>query len=451
MTSPLTRDTEREQPEGRPTRSEALYERALAVMPGGVSRNTILRRPHPLYAERGEGCYVTDIEGVQRIDFANNMASLIHGHAHPVVVDAVSTQLRRGTAFTLGTEVEVEFAEHMCARSPGFDKIRFVNSGTEAVMACLKAARAVTGRPKIAKVEGAYHGGYDYAEVSQASGPQTWGDYDRPASVRTVQGTPQTVLEDVVVIPFNEPTIAREILDSHGEDIACVLVDFLPHRVGLTPATAGFVEALGDWAHGHSALLVADEVITYRSRYGGAQEWYDVKPDLTALGKMIGGGLPVGAIAGRAEVMDVMNPLTPEVLFPHSGTFSANPLTMAAGLATMKLFDRTAVENLNALGEETRARIEEAIASTGAEACVTGAGSMFRVHTKPFPPRNYRDSYLEPAERHRLDILIDHLFDHGVIMINTGSLTLSTPMGRSEIDTLVTALTEAFTKITPVS
>ena len=141
--------------------SVKLYERALKVMPGGCSRNTVLRKPHPLYAENGAGCYVTDVEGVIRIDYANNVASLIHGHAHPVVVKAVSAQLQKGTAFTLATEVEIEFAEHMCSRNAGFENIRFVNSGTEAVMACLKAARAYTGRPKIAKVEGAYHGLYD--------------------------------------------------------------------------------------------------------------------------------------------------------------------------------------------------------------------------------------------------------------------------------------------------
>ncbi|MDP2349985.1 MAG: aminotransferase class III-fold pyridoxal phosphate-dependent enzyme, partial [Chloroflexota bacterium] len=153
-----------------------------------MSRNTVLRHPHPLYAAHGEGARVTDIEGVTRIDFANNMASLIHGHAHPVVVAAVTEQLRKGTAFTLGTEIEVRYAEHLCSRNPGFERVRFVNSGTEAVMSCLKAARAFTGRPRIAKVEGAYHGLYDYAEVSQTSGPANWGDQDRPLSVPVADG-----------------------------------------------------------------------------------------------------------------------------------------------------------------------------------------------------------------------------------------------------------------------
>jgi len=399
--------------------SAALYQRALKVMPGGCSRNTVLRKPHPLYAERGEGCYVTDIEGVRRIDFANNMASLIHGHAHPAVVSAVTDQLQKGTAFTLATEVEIDYAEHLCNRNPGFEKIRFVNSGTEAVMSCLKAARAYTGRAKIAKVEGAYHGLYDFAEVSQTSKPVNWGDEEKPLSVPVAHGTPASALKEVVVIPFNDAERAIAILDHHADELACVLIDLLPHRVGLVPASQDFIEALHQWTRDNGALLVCDEVITFRSNYGGAQEWYQVRPDLTAMGKMIGGGFPVGALAGRAEVMDVMDPLADKVLFPHSGTFSANPITMTAGLVTMELFDEAAVLKLNALAEHTRIQIEEAIRLTDIPACVTGSGSMFRVHMKPEPPVNYRAAFETPEQAARLKVLLDHLFDNGIMMINT--------------------------------
>ena len=353
--------------------SEALYARARRVMPGGVSRNAVLRRPHPFYVARGEGCWVTDIEGVRRIDFSNNMTSQIHGHAHPVIVEAVTQQLARGTAFSLATEVEVLFAEHMCSRSPSFDRIRFVNSGTEAVMGALKAARAFTGRPKIAKVEGAYHGLYDYAEVSQTAKPATWGDAASPASVPVAHGTPAAALNDVVVIPFNDPERAVAILDRHAHELACVLVDLLPHRIGLMRASPAFMRALREWTRRNGALLVCDEVITFRSSHGGAQGWFDVQPDLTAMGKMIGGGFPVGALAGRAEVMDVMDPLREQVLFPMSGTYSANPVTMVAGLAAMQLFDEDAVVRLNRLAELARGRIAEAIRVAGVPACVTGA------------------------------------------------------------------------------
>ncbi len=435
------------QPQFHVSKSEALYDRAKKVLPGGVSRNTVLRSPHPVYVDHAEGCRVTDIEGVTRIDFANNMASLIHGHAHPVVMDAVAAQLRNGTGFTLATEIEVRYAEHLVARSASFEKVRFVNSGTEAVMAALKAARAFTGRAKIAKVEGAYHGGYDYAEVSQTSTPANWGKDDSPVSVPVAYGTPPKALEDVVVIPFNDPAKARSILDRHRGEIACVLIDPLPHRVGLLPATPAFVEMLGEWTTEDEALLIFDEVITFRSEYGGAQEWYDVHPDLTAMGKIVGGGFPVGALAGRSAVMDVMNPLASQVRFPHSGTFSANPITMTAGLTAMELFNRPAVHRVNALAARARRGIEDAIAEAGVAACVSGGGSMLRVHMKPELPANYREAFSSPEEKRRLDIMLDHLFDSGFLMINTCSLTTSTVRGEAEVDGLVEAMRHGFRKI----
>jgi glutamate-1-semialdehyde 2,1-aminomutase len=424
--------------------SALVYERALKVLPGGVSRNTVLGVPHPLYADHASGCRVTDIEGVERIDFANNMASLIHGHAYPAIIEAVTAQLHKGTAFTLATEVEVEFAEHMCGRSESFEMLRFVNSGTEAVMAAVKASRAYTGRSKIAKVEGAYHGQYDYVEVSQTANPSNWGSDRQPAGVPVAHGTPTGVLNDVVVIPFNDPQGALAILDGHRYELACVLVDPMPHRVGLSPAEPDFVAALRDWTTRDGALLVFDEVITFRSEYGGAQTWYDDRPDLTALGKLIGGGFPAGAVAGRRDVMEVMNPLAHRVLFPHSGTFSANPITMTAGLTAMELFDHDAVEFVNELSMRAIEGIEAAIGRTGIDACVTGGGSMLRVHLKKRPPRNYREAFADDREKAQLKVLLDHLQDAGFIMINTCSATISTPMGTDEIDALVDAMESGF-------
>ncbi len=429
------------------SKSAQLHRRGLKVMPGGCSRNTVLRKPHPLYAVRGEGCYVTDVEGVQRIDFANNMASLIHGHAHPQIVAAVTEQVQRGTAFTLATEVEVDYAEHMTRRNSGFDKIRFMNSGTEAVMCCLKAARAYTGRPKIAKAEGAYHGSYDFAEVSQTAKPGNWGEQHRPASVPVAHGTPASVLEDVVVIPFNDSELALTILDAHKDELACIMVDLMPHRIGLKPATPEFVCAMQQWASANGALFVCDEVITLRSAYGGAQQNYDIAPDLTAMGKMIGGGFPVGALAGRAEVMDVMDPWAEPVLFPHSGTFSANPVTMVAGLTAMQLFDKDAVEKLNALADYARDRITEAIAIADVPACVTGAGSMFRLHMKAEVPDSYREAFADAQEVARLNSMLDHLFDNGIMMINTCSAALSTAMTAAEIDRLADTMLAGFRKV----
>ena len=425
-----------------PTRSADLYARAKQILPGGVSRNTVLRHPHPIYVHHAEGCRVVDIEGVERIDFANNMASLIHGHAYPPVVEAVSEQMRRGSAFSLGTEVEVRFAEHMVSRCDAFEKIRFVNSGTEAVMGALKAARAFTGRPKIAKVEGAYHGLYDYAEVSQTASPDRWGPAGRPSAVPVAFGTPEGALADVVVLPFNDVERSLALLDECADELACVLLDVMPHRVGLNPAEPAYVEALRAFTAERGILMVLDEVITFRGEVGGAQTRYHIEPDLTALGKMIGGGFPVGAIAGKAEVMEVMNPLNSPLLFPHSGTFSANPVTMTAGLTTMRHFGEAEVARVNRLAQRAMHGVVDVIAATGVRASVTGGGSMLRVHMKERPPRNYREAFLDAEERKYLHVLLTHLFDVGIVAINTCTFCMSTVMGDDEIDALLESLGE---------
>ena len=430
-----------------PNRSRELFEQAKNFLPGGVSRNTIFRRPHPVDAESAEGCYVTDVDGIRRIDFANNMASLIHGHAHPAIIRAVEKQLHRGTAFTMATEAEFEFAKLLCKRVPHLDKLRFVNSGTEAVMACIKAARCFTGRAKIAKVEGTYHGTYDYAEVSQKPKPEEWGDSQRPASVPVARGTPQAALDDVVVIPFNNASLARQILDTEKGNIACILLDPMPHRVGLIPASNDFVEMLRTWCDQNGALLVLDEVITFRSAYTGAGEWFPAKPDLTAMGKIIGGGFPVGAFGGRDDVMDLLDPQQPQIPFPHSGTFSANPITMTAGKVAMDLFDQAAVDQINDLGDYARTSITEAIRESAIEACVTGAGSMFRIHMKPEPPVDYRSAYMNRVEQQQINQLVNHLFDSGFMMINTCTAALSTAMNREHVDLLVDSLSVGFQQL----
>ena len=428
-------------------RSADLFDRAKQVMPGGVSRNTVLRKPYPAYAAYGEGCRLTDLDGVTRIDFSNNMASLIHGHAYQPIVEAVTEQLQRGSAFMMATECEVAHAEHMCSRSSGFERIRFMNSGTEAVMVSIKAARAFTGRPRIAKVEGAYHGGYDYAEVSQAPNPDTWGSLERPNSVPLAHGTPDSALNDVLILPFNDIERSLAILEAHASEIAGVLLDLMPHRVGLNPVEPEYLKALRQWTKDNGSLLLFDEVITFRSTYGGLQMKYGVEGDLTAMGKMVGGGFPIGALAGRADVMDVMNPSAEKYLLPHSGTFSANPISMVAGHIAMTHFDQAAVDHVNSLAARAMQGIDEAAKRTGARACVTGGGSILRVHMKPEPPRNFREAYLSPQEAGRLKAMLDHLFDAGFVMINTCSAMMSTPMTEAEIDGLVVACGEGFEKI----
>ncbi len=432
------------------SKSKELYNEARKVIIGGVSRNTIFRKPFPHYASKASGCYITDIEGTVRVDFANNMAALIHGHAYPPIIDAVTEQLQKGTAYTLASEIEVAFAKLLTERVEGFERIRFVNSGTEAVMTMIKASRAYTGRAKIAKAEGTYHGTYDYAEVSQASNPSNWGNLESPKSVPIAFGTPESVLNDVVVFPYNDIERTIAILDKQADQIACVIIDPVPHRVGLVQGTNEFVEAVYNWTRKNGALLVFDEVITLRVNYGGAQEKYSVIPDLTALGKIIGGGFPVGAIAGRADVMKVFDPHESKLLFPHSGTFSANPITMTAGYKAMEFFDRKAVSKLNTLAQKAVSQIHEVIKLTDVPVSITGSGSMFRMHLTETPPKTYREAYQTKEAKTVINKLLDYMyFKENTLMINTFSCMLSTVMGQNEIDKLTQGLFNALKALKP--
>ncbi len=430
--------------------SEQIYKEACEVLTGGISRNTVYRKPYPNYVSYASGCRVNDVDGVERIDFANNMAALIHGHAYPPIVDAVIEQLKIGTAYTMASETEVTFARHLCERIDGIERVRFVNSGTEAVMTMIKACRAYTGKPKIAKTEGAYHGTYDFAEVSQFPDPSTWGDIDKPNSVPLAYGTPKGVLEDVIIFPFNDIERTIAILDQHADEIACVLIDPVPHRVGLVPGTQDFIKAIYDWTRKNNALMVFDEVVTLRVSYGGAQEKYPVKPDLTALGKIIGGGFPVGALGGRHDVMKVLDPREPKLLFPHSGTFSANPITMTAGYVAMRDFDKEAVEKLNALTSKAIGQIEEAIKIADVPVSITGAGSMFRIHLRPTPPKTYREAHQTPEAKKVLNELLDFLYyKEKLLLINTLACMFSTALTQNEVDKLSEGLLRAFKELKP--
>ncbi|MDA3943018.1 MAG: aspartate aminotransferase family protein [Bacteroidetes bacterium] len=432
------------------SKSDALYQKAVELIPGGVSRNTVFHRPYPHYAAKASGCYVTDVDGTERIDFANNMASLIHGHAHPAIVEAVTEQLHRGSAYTLATEAEVALAELLINRAESFEKIRFVNSGTEAVMAMIKASRAFTGKPKIAKAEGAYHGTYDFAEISQTANPFSWGDINSPNSVPLASGTPDCVLENVIIFPYNDIARTIAILDAHADELACVILDPVPHRIGLLQGTNKFVEAVYKWTRKNNVLLAFDEVVTFRVNYGGAQEKYKVKPDLTALGKIIGGGFPVGALTGRADVMSVLDPSQSKLLFPHSGTFSANPITMTAGRVAMELFDQQAVDDLNALTKKAIIQIENAIRLADVPISITGAGSMFRIHFRLSPPQSYREAYQRPAVAAIIGELLDYLFyKENLIMINTCACMFSTALTQKEVDRLSDAMLNGFRFIKP--
>ena len=419
------------------SRSAELFARAQGVLPGGNTRTTVYMAPYPPYAASGDGCWITDVDGDRRLDCLNNYTALIHGHAHPAIVDAASRRVAQGSSFPLPTPEEIDLAAVICERVPSAERVRFTNSGSEAVMMAVKGARAFTGRPKIAKFEGAYHGSYDYVEVSLSSTPETWGPLAAPTSTPYSVGTPPAVLEDVVVLPFNRPEHAVARIEREARQLAAVVVDPVPNRVGLIPAHRDFLRALREVTERHGIVLIFDEVISFRVGYHGAQGAFDVRPDMTTLGKIIGGGFPVGAVAGRADVMAVFDPTGGHPKAPHGGTFNANPVTMAAGLAGMRLLTPEAYARFDDLGAKLRSSLDACFTQAGVPGAVTGMGSLFRIHTSDRELVDYRSTRTTPEEAERLRRLVLGLMEHGVLLSVTGLGCLSTPMGESELETLV--------------
>ncbi|MGD9536177.1 MAG: aspartate aminotransferase family protein [Alphaproteobacteria bacterium] len=423
------------------SRSAALFERAKKVFPGGSTRGQTFMRPYLIYAREAKGCRITDVDGVERIDFVNNFTTQLHGHGHPAIVEAIQTQAAKGTGFNFATELEIELAELIVPRAASFEQIRFCNTGTEAVMHAIKAARAVTGRSKIAKCEGVYHGAYDYAEVSLDPDPQHWGR-DAPASVGFAKAAPEGMLQDVVAVPFNDLEGTRRILDRHQGELAAFLLDAVPSRCGGVPVTPEYVALVRDYTRKGGALFILDEIVTFRLDHGGAQTLCGIEPDITTLGKVIGGGLAVGALAGRAGAMAAFDQTKGKAPVPQSGTFTANPLTMAAGVASMTLTTREALARLNALGEEAREVVRGAFRAAGVSAQVLGEGSLIVITFAKEKPETYRDVYRANAAggAQAMEELWRRLLNHGVFWSTTGLGCLSTPMGDAEIERLGEAM-----------
>jgi len=426
------------------SQSQALHTRAKRSLPGGNTRTTVYMSPYPVYAVRGEGCLVHDVDGNVLIDCINNFTALIHGHVHPTVTAAARKQLNLGTAFGMPTESEIVLAELLAERVPGIEQIRFTNSGTEAVMMALKAARAYTGRPKIAKVEGSYHGSYDYAEVSLDPSRENWGE-GSPVSVPYAQGTPQGVLDDVVVLPFNDCEATEALLREHGKSLAGVLVDLLPNRVGLIPASERYVQVLRRVTRELGIVLIVDEVITLRLGLGGAQALFNVEPDLTTVGKIIGGGFPIGGVGGRADIMAVFDPTSGRPAVPHGGTFSANPMSMAAGAAAIELLDAEAIARLNENGALLRERLNQAFDDCGVEGQATGLGSLIKLHLKKGPITNYRDAAPTASQARAMNRFNREMLNLRVLMANYGLIALSTPMWSDDIERIAEAAHSALT------
>jgi glutamate-1-semialdehyde 2,1-aminomutase len=423
---------------GKTTRSRALHEEALGVMPGGNSRTTTFFDPYPFYVLRGQGAHVWDVDDVDRLDFNGNYTSLILGHAPPDVVKAAQEAAALGMSFPGPTEHEVRLAEILTRRLPSMESIRFTNSGTEATMNAVRLARAFTGRAKIAKFEGAYHGTHDWVMVSVAPDPKAAGNRRRPKPVPMSAGIPPAVVRHVVVLPWNDPDACEEIIGKEAANLAAVIVDPLLGIGGILPPADGFLERLRALTERHGIVLIFDEVISFRIAWGGAQERFGIRPDLTTLGKIIGGGLPVGAFGGRRDIMDFYDPRRGAARISHGGTFNANPVTMAAGVATMNALTPEAYARLDALGERLRGGVSRLLHATRRKGQVTGIGSLFCLHWTSGALTDYRSS--RPKDPEMPMRVFMALVNEGILLTQRGLGACSLAMADEDVDRFVNAL-----------
>jgi glutamate-1-semialdehyde 2,1-aminomutase len=423
---------------GKTARSRALHEEALAVMPGGNSRTTTFFDPYPFYATRGQGALLWDADGNARLDFNGNYTSLILGHAPETVVHAVQEATANGLSFPGPTEYEIRLAELLTRRIASVESVRFTNSGTEATMNAVRLARAFTGRQKIAKFEGAFHGTHDWVMVSVTPDPRAGGGAKKPKPVAWSAGIPPAVLKHVVVLPWNDAEACAAILEKEGANIAAVLVDPLLGIGGVIPPVDGFLASLREITERLGILLIFDEVISFRVASGGAQERFGVRPDLTTLGKIIGGGLAVGAFGGRRDIMDFYDPRRGKARISQGGTFNANPATMAAGIATLEALTPDAYARLDALGERLRGGVTRLLDATRRRGQVTGVGSLFCLHWTSEKIVDYRSTRSKDATAAMRVFL--GLLNEGILLTQRGMGAISLAMTEEDIDRFVNAL-----------
>jgi glutamate-1-semialdehyde 2,1-aminomutase len=376
-------------------RSKQIHELARQFMPGGVSSPVRAFKAvggDPVVIAKGQGARIWDVDGNQYVDYVGSWGPLILGHAHPSVVEILQKAAARGTSYGATTELEVELARLICGAVPSIDQVRFVNSGTEAAMSALRLARAFTGRNKILKFEGCYHGHSDGLLAKAGSGVATLGLPDSA-------GVPPSYTSETLVVPFNDCDAVTRMFDQHGADIAAVIVEPVPANMGLVPPRDNFLQFLRETTQRAGALLIFDEVITgFRLAYGGAQLYYGVVPDLTCLGKVIGGGLPVGAYGGRADVMALIAPSGPVY---QAGTLSGNPMAMAAGIVTLKLLASDGVYRaLDQLGATLAESLRGAATASECPCSIVQLGSMLTVFFADEAPTDYATARRADAERY---------------------------------------------------
>src|SRR4051812_18385720 len=390
-------------------KNESLFERAQRVIPGGVNSPVRAFRAvggTPRFFERAAGAYLWDADGRRYIDYVGSWGPMVLGHTHPAVVAAVQAAAARALSYGAPTAEETQLAERLCELVPSLERVRLVSSGTEATMTAIRLARGFTGRKLIVKFEGCYHGHADALLVKAGSGALTFGN---PSSA----GVPEETAAHTVVLNYNDTAQVRELFSRQGKDIACVIVEPVAGNMNLVLPAAGFLEALREECTRHGAVLILDEVMTgFRVALGGAQARYGIRPDLTTLGKVIGGGLPLGALGGRRDIMEKLAPLGPVY---QAGTLSGNPIAVAAGLATLQL---VAQPRLLERIEATTAALVAALAAEARKHRVVfsaqSIGSMFGLYFREAPPRTFAE--VMQCDRERFNRFFHAMLEQGIYL-----------------------------------
>jgi glutamate-1-semialdehyde 2,1-aminomutase len=430
----------------RTPKSRWLDKQAKSSLPGGDTRWAAYHLPYPVYMTRGEGCTLTDADGNRYYDFQNNYTSLVHGHAHPEITAALQRQAALSAVYGAPAEGQFRLADLLTGRLPGVEQLRFTNSGTEASMMAMRAARAYTGREVILKMDGGYHGSHDLAEVNIT--PDLSANRLPIARVEA-DGVPQSVLGAVAVARFNDLGSVEEILHARSTEIAAVIVEPVMNSAGMITPDPGFLPGLRALADRYSVLLIFDEVVTLRLHPGGYQGMTGVTPDLTALGKLIGGGLPIGAFGGRAEIMHLYDPAMPKG-FHHSGTFNGNPLTMAAGIASVEALTPPAIAEINRLGAALRQGMDEAFTEIGMHGYASGEGSLVYVHWTAQKVVSAVDVVRWKQIAAELPRLLHlELLNRGIFSANRGMFNISTPMNEEVINHALEAFRAALFTLKP--